>query len=373
MPDFELPDLGEGVTEGEVIEWKVSEGAQVTRDQVLCVIGTDKATVDIPSPYSGRVEALLASEGQVVHVGQVLIRVAGQGEDAGPKPIPAPPRGTATKAPPSNPRPAQGARILALPSVRRSARQRGRSLENVPGSGPGGRVRMQDLEAGGRVIPLRGSRRVMAERLAEAHRRVPQVTVVLECDMGAVESLVAGTRGSAEEVGVLGLVCLACLDQCGRQPIFNASLDEQALEVVYHPAVHLGIAVQTEDGLKVATLRDADRLTAAQLHRQLPELVEGARAGTLGAAQLAGATFTVSSGGRLGGLLATPIVNWPNVATLGVHEIQDRAVVRQGRVEAGRVANLSLSFDHRVIDGMTASAFLYGVRDFLERADQPKP
>lgn len=216
---------------------------------------------------------------------------------------------------------------------------------------------MADLSEGERRVPLRGTRRVMAERLSEAHRRVPQVTVALDCEMDAAEALVR-ERGP---VSILGLVCLATVAQVAEQPIFNTSLDEEAMEVVYHRQLDLGIAVQTDDGLKVATVRGAADLAPAALQREVDRLVAGAREGSLSTREVTGATFTISSGGRLGGLLATPIVNWPNVATLGIHEIQDRPVVRDGRVLPARCAVLSLSFDHRVIDGMTASVFLYAV------------
>ncbi len=355
--EFRLPDLGEGVTEGELVAWRVGEGAVVTRDQVLCVIGTDKATVEIPSPFAGRVERLLAREGQVVRVGDPLIRVRAGTPSGRSVPVPA----ARTEGPAERPTPAAApagtARVPALPSVRRAARQRGLRLEEMRGTGPRGRVRMADLSEGERRVPLRGARRVMAERLSEAHRRVPQVTVALDCEMDAAEALVR-ERGP---VSILGLVCLATVAQVAEQPIFNTSLDEEAMEVVYHRQLDLGIAVQTDDGLKVATVRGAAELAPSALQREVDRLVAGAREGSLSTREVTGATFTISSGGRLGGLLATPIVNWPNVATLGIHEIQDRPVVRDGLVLPARCAVLSLSFDHRVIDGMTASAFLYAV------------
>ncbi|MHB8325248.1 MAG: biotin/lipoyl-containing protein, partial [Candidatus Dormibacteria bacterium] len=194
MPDFRLPDLGEGITEGEVVEWRVEEGAQVIRDQVLVVIGTDKATVEIPSPFQGRVDAILAAAGAVVHVGDPLVRVdPGQLGDQLSASLPsepdAPP-GPRALPPAAQPEFTTVTSVPALPATRRAARELGIALDSVPGSGPAGRVRMSDLVVAGRRVALRGSRRVMAERMAEAHRQVPQVTVVLECDMGPVEALV---------------------------------------------------------------------------------------------------------------------------------------------------------------------------------------
>lgn len=341
MPDFKLPDLGEGVTEGEVVEWRVQVGSPVDRDQVLLVIATDKATVEIPSPFQGRVDAILAAEGAVVHVGDPLLRVDSgvtAGQDT-PAPSGAPAPGWTASAPPRPTGTGSGAvaaagAVPALPAVRRAARERGVGLESVPGSGPGGRVRMQDLQAPGRRVALRGPHRVMAQRMAEAHRRVPQVTVVLDCDMGLVEALVrsqpADPAGEAS-YSILGLTALAAVAGIRAQPLFNASFDERLMELEYHDSIHLGIAVQAGDGLKVATLRDADRLAPGDFQRQLGRLIAAAKAGTIGPAELSGSTFTISSAGRLGGLFATPIVNWPNLAVLGLHAIEDRPWCGLGR------------------------------------------
>ncbi len=368
MAEFNLPDLGEGVTEGEVIEWRVEEGAAIARDQILVVVGTDKATVEIPSPFEGVVDSILAPAGAVVEVGKPLIRVStAMDEAAASAPPPAEPRRSQSESAPPR-REAPGARVAALPSVRKRAREQGVALEAVVGSGPTGRVRMTDLLSSGRRVPLRGAQRVMAERMALAHRHVPQVTVVLECDFEAVEEVVhhAASDGSPS-ASILGLVALATLKGLRESPIFDASFDEERMELVYPRSTHLGIAVQTAQGLKVATIRDAGGRAPAELQLELDRLIAAARAGSLPPADLTGSTFTISSGGRLGGLMATTLVNWPNVATLGVHQIEARPVVRDGAVVVGRCANLSLSFDHRVIDGMAASSFLYGLRDRLQR------
>ncbi len=367
MAEFKLPDLGEGVTEGEVIEWRVAVGEEVELDQVLVVVGTDKATAEIPSPFQGKVGAILAPEGARIRVGAPLLRIDGpEPEAAAPQPEPA-----AAASPPAISERAgrddpASSRVRALPSTRRAARQRGVDLGQVSGSRPGDRVRIADLLKSGRRVPLRGAARIMAERMAAAHRIVAQVTVVLESDMEAVE----GAAGRPGGPTILGLICLAALAGLGDDPVFNASFDDQALEIVYHDRVKLGIAVQTPDGLVVATLADADLMAPATFQTELVRVVEAARGGQLSVAELGGSTFTVSSGGRMGGLLATPLVDWPNLAILGVHAIEDRAVVREGRVEVGRRANLSLSFDHRVIDGMRASAFLYRLADRLREPEK---
>jgi pyruvate dehydrogenase E2 component (dihydrolipoamide acetyltransferase) len=361
MAEFRLPDLGEGVTEAELVEWRVREGETVERDQILGVISTDKATVEIPSPFAGRVEAVLVAEGARIRVGDALLLVAGPGgptvASGGPAHAPEAPLPEAVPTPV----PVEARRVPALPAVRRAARHRGIVLESVVGTGVGGRVRLPDLLSQGRRVPLRGPARVMAEQVAMAHQQVPQVTVVLEVDVEALEARVAegATAEGAGQPTILGLICLATLTELADAPLFNASFDEQALELVYHERVHLGIAVQVADGLRVATVRDADLLTPVAFHQELQRVVAAARAGTLTATELSGSTFTISSGGKQGGLLATPLVNWPNVAILGMHAIQDRAVIKNGEVAVGRRANLSFSFDHRVIDGMTASRFLY--------------
>jgi pyruvate/2-oxoglutarate dehydrogenase complex dihydrolipoamide acyltransferase (E2) component len=373
MPEFRLPDLGEGITEGEVVEWRVAEGATVRRDQVLVVVGTDKATVEIPSPFDGRVEALLAVEGAKVRVGDPLLRVDTGVEE--PAAQPAQPSDSVEAGPPvevSPPHRDLGSRQRALPSVRRAAGLRGLELGELAGSGPQGRVRMADLLESGRRVPLRGAARLMAQRMTAAHQRVPQVTLVLEFDVAPMETRVsAAADGPGVPSTILGLISLATVAGLVADPLLNASLDDETMEIVYHERVHLGVAVQTDDGLRVATIRNADQLPADDFQTELERMVAAARAGSLTPADMTGSTFTVSSGGKLGGLLATPIVNWPNLATLGVHAIQDRAVVVDGRVVPGRRANLSLSFDHRVVDGMRASGFLYELEARLTRIAGP--
>ncbi len=382
MLEFRLPDLGEGVTEGEVVEWRVRPGATIRSDEVLVVVGTDKATVEIPSPFTGTVAALLVSEGTVVPVGTPLVRIedpTGPASTTAATPPATAPAPTAPP-PPAGPPAPQGASVPALPAVRRQARRAGLDLARVPGTGPGGRVRAADLLRAGapgpgsatreRREPLRGARRVAAERLAEAHRHVPQVTYVLDVDFGPAEAAAASGKGVGSPT-LLGYVCAATVATLHLHPIFNSRYDEATGEVVYLPVIDLGLAVQAAGGLIVPVLRDAGALTLPDMQVALAELIERARQGHLGAAELTGATFTVSSAGRLGGLLATPLVNWPNVATLGVHAVADRAVVRDGRLAIGRMANLSLSFDHRVIDGMAAAAFLHELADRLRRPTDP--
>jgi pyruvate dehydrogenase E2 component (dihydrolipoamide acetyltransferase) len=348
--EFKLPDLGEGVAEGEVARWLVQVGEHVEEDDPLVEIQTDKTTVEIPSPASGTVARILVGEGELVPVGTPLV-VIGDGE-----------------APPAEP-PEPAGRVQATPLVRRLARELGVDLDAVRGTGPGGRVTEEDVRqvavAGGqtpgpgpeRRVPLRGVRRVIAEHLTTAHREVPAVTVVEECDFTELGRV----RG---ERSYLPYVLQAVVGSLKEFPELNATLAGE--EIVFWERYDLGVAVQTEEGLVVPVLRGADSLSLDELDAEARRLAEGGRAGTLDPAELRGSTFTVTSPGRLGGLFATPLVNHPEVAILGLHRIAPRPVVRDGEIVARDVGLLSCTFDHRVVDGARASEFLLHVIERLE-------
>ncbi|HST26006.1 MAG TPA: dihydrolipoamide acetyltransferase family protein [Gaiellaceae bacterium] len=359
--EFRLPDLGEGLTEGEVARWLVQEGQEIAEDDPLVEVQTDKATVEIPSPAAGTVSRILVAEGEVVAVGTVLVVI---GEDAGAAGRSAPDvkkLGLAA-APPAAPRP-KGAPVRATPLVRRIASELGVDLAAVAGTGPQGRVTEDDVRAAagsgggqtpprhepgpateGRRVPLRGTRRVIAEHMARAHREVPPVTWVEECDFGAVdrERLVAA-------------VVSACAQALKEFPELNARLEGG--EIVELDRYDIGVAVQTDQGLVVPVVRGADSLAVDEIDAEVRRLAEGARAGTLAATELRGSTFTVSSAGKLGGLLQTPIVNYPEVAILSLGRIADRPVVRDGEVVARPIGMVALTFDHRVVDGARAAEF----------------
>ena len=343
---FKLPDLGEGLTEGEVARWLVAEGQEIAEDDPLVEIQTDKATVEIPSPYGGTVLKILVAEGELAPVGAELVVIGAAGESFDAV-VAAPSGDGAERAAKLTAAPVE--RVKATPVVRRIAAELGVDLAALTGTGPGGRVTEDDVRAAvgggeGRREPLRGVRRVIAEHMARAHREVPPVTWVEECDF--------------EDVPLdrlLPIVVKACADALVAFPELNARLDGDA--IVLLERYDIGVAVQTEDGLVVPVVRGANEKTIDALASEIADLAERARAGALGADELRNSTFTVSSAGKLAGLFQTPIVNYPEVAILSIGRVAQRAVVRDGEVVVRRTGALALTFDHRVVDGARAAAF----------------
>jgi pyruvate dehydrogenase E2 component (dihydrolipoamide acetyltransferase) len=376
--EFKLPDLGEGLTEGEIARWLVAEGDEVGEDQPLVEIQTDKTTVEIPSPAAGTVSRILVAEGDTVPVGTVLVVIGGDGDVPAdveqPRAEPAPQREPAARSPASAP--PSGGRVRATPLVRRLAQELGVDPEAVEATGPQGRITEEDVRraaagasaegvasepaAGERREALRGVRRRIAEHLTTSHREVPAVTVVEECDFTALD----GVRG---ERSYLPYVLQASVAGLRTVPELNARLEGD--EIVYLARFDLGVAVQTDQGLIVPVLRRADERSLDELEAESARLAEAARGGTLRPEELRGSTFTVSSGGRLGGLFATPLVNHPEVGILGVHRIGERPVARDREIVVRKVGWLSCTFDHRVVDGTRASTFLLEVIARLEQPD----
>ena len=365
---FRLPDLGEGLTEGEVARWLVSEGQEISEDDALVEIQTDKATVDIPSPYAGTVLAILVAEGEVVPVGTELVLIGDPGErdaalsasnNLSQASVPAV---DAVDGPSDNL--SQGlsprtGRVQATPVVRRIAQELGVDLASLSGSGPGGRITEEDVRAAasgsgeGRREPLRGVRRVIAEHMMRAHREVPPVTWVEECDLEAVPLEL-----------LLPSVVRATAESLVEFPELNARFDGDA--IVYLDRYDVGVAVQTEDGLVVPVVRGADTKSVEELGAEIADLAERARAGELAPDELRGSTFTVTSAGKLAGLFQTPIVNHPEVAILSIGRVAPRAVVRDGEVVIRSTGTLAITFDHRVVDGARAAAFGLAVIAQLE-------
>ena len=344
-----MPDLGEGVAEGEIVRWLVAPGQEVAEDDLLVEIQTDKATVEIPSPAAGVVSRILAEEGSVVPVGDLLVVIGA--EDALPG-----------NTPPAVTEPAQS-RVQATPAVRRLAAELGVDLAALAGDGPVTEAAVRAAAGGaggGRREPLRGVRRAIAEHLSRSHREVPAVTVVEECDF----TQLSARRG---ELSYLPFVLQATATALGRHRALNARLERD--EIVYLDDVHLGVAMQTEAGLVVPVVRDAAAKPVEQLAAEVAGLGAAAAAGTLAPEQLRGSTFTVSSAGRLGGLFATPLVNHPEVAILGLHRIAPRPAVIDGAIVVREIGLVSCTFDHRVVDGAVASAFLLDVIAGLEGQD----
>jgi pyruvate dehydrogenase E2 component (dihydrolipoamide acetyltransferase) len=363
--ELKLPDLGEGLTEGEIARWLVSEGQEVAEDDPLVEIQTDKTTVEIPSPAAGKVARILVAEGDVVPVGTVLVVI---GEDGAAGEPPATPATRPERTPQgSDPRHVQTGRVRATPLVRRIAQELGVSLEEVAATGPSGQVTEADVRAAagrlkgqtpamseeGRREPVRGVRRLIAEHMARAHREVPPVTWVEECDFTGVDlKLLVPT--------VLQAVAASLVEY----PELNARLEGD--EIVYLDRYDLGVAVQTEQGLVVPVVRGCDSRPVEELADDLARLAEAARAGKLAAADLHGSTFTVTSAGKLAGLFQTPIVNHPEVAILSIGRIGERPVVRDGEIVARTIGTIAITFDHRVVDGARAAEFGLAVIRRLE-------
>ncbi|MEV0003544.1 dihydrolipoamide acetyltransferase family protein [Micromonospora sp. NPDC050980] len=467
--DFLLPDLGEGLSEAEIVEWRVAVGDVVTVDQTVVEVETAKAVVDVPCPYPGRVVALHGAVGEVRPVGRPLITVApldvddaadphatyreeeragsgnvligygtGHGgpgrrrrrprlsvaaESGAPAPSepPAPPTaGAPTAGATADGAAADGAAgatdrsgatapLVISPIVRRLARERGVDLASLRGTGPGGVIRRADVEAvadapaarlaavpdapagptpqahhgtapdahvglaaagdGDVVVPLTGIRKVIADKLSRSRREIPEVTIWVDVDAtGLLETRAAINAATPDApVSILALLARICLSGLRRYPQLNARVDTEGQRIVQSAGVHLGIAAQTDRGLVVPVLRDAQRLTTGELAAALAETTASARAGTLQPARLSGGTFTLNNYGVFGVDGSTPIINHPEAALLGVGRIVDKPWVVDGQLAVRKVTQLSLTFDHRVCDGGVAGGFLRHVADCVER------
>jgi pyruvate dehydrogenase E2 component (dihydrolipoamide acetyltransferase) len=367
---FKLPDLGEGLTEGEVARWHVAVGDDLREDDPLVDIQTDKATVEIPSPYAGTVLRILVAEGDIAPVGADLVVIGEPGEEvAAPASAPTPPRGSEPQGRPAAAASSSG-KVQATPLVRKIAQELGVDLSSLAGTGSGGRITEEDVRAAagsgapsdgeGRREPLRGVRRVIAEHMARAHREVPPVTWVEECDFGLVprEQLLAS-------------VVKACAAALADFPELNARLEGD--DLVYLDRCDIGVAVQTDQGLVVPVVRGCREKAIGEIQAEIERLAEGARVGSLSAEELRGSTFTVTSAGKLAGLFQTPIVNYPEVAILSVGRIAPRPVAREGEVVVREIGTIAVTFDHRVVDGARAAAFGLAVIDLLQEADGATP
>ncbi len=400
--EFRLPDIGEGVAEGEVVKWLVKEGAEVKENQPLVEIMTDKVNVEIPSPRKGTILRLMAKEGEAVKVGQVLLVIGEKGEQASapaavaptltaakaPAAVPA----KATVAPPSPPVavPKKPQEILATPATRKLARDLGIDLATVQGTGPGGRITDDDVkqfkEVGGRPaavavtvagprgveerVPLRGIRRKVAEHMVRSRDTAAHVTHVDEVDMTEVVQMREKAKASAEKRGVkltyLPFIIKALVPALKKYPYLNASLDDEKGEIVLKKYYNIGIATDTEQGLVVPVIKGAEHKSITQLAEEISRLSERARAGQLTLEEIQGSTFTITNVGGIGGVFATPIINYPEVAILGVHKITKRPVVKANQVVIRDMTYLSVSFDHRVLDGATAAQFMNVIKQYLE-------
>jgi pyruvate dehydrogenase E2 component (dihydrolipoamide acetyltransferase)/2-oxoisovalerate dehydrogenase E2 component (dihydrolipoyl transacylase) len=390
--DFALPEIGEGVYEAELVSWLVKVGDPVKRGQGLLEVMTDKATMEVPAPFAGTVTALNAEPGQQIKVGDVILSYDGAGRTAAPAVAPAA-RPAAAEAKHSNGPAvtAGGGRlpVKAAPSVRYLARKLGIDLAGIPGSGPQGRILIEDVTARlpragdgpsgevrkrvaaearpdygkpGTHIKMQGLRRKIAEHVAVAKRTIPHYSYVDECDVTDLVKLREGLREVYARAGVkltyLAFFVKAAVAALKEVPLVNASLDEAGGEIVLHDRYHVGIAVSTAAGLIVPVLRDADKKDLGSIAREIERLSADARAGKSKLEDLRGGTFTVTSVGNIGGLFSTPVINHPEVGILGIGKVVKRPVFDDaGRVRPADLVYLSLSFDHRVVDGAVGAAF----------------
>jgi pyruvate dehydrogenase E2 component (dihydrolipoamide acetyltransferase) len=396
--DVKLPDIGEGVAEGEIVRWLVRVGDGVKEDQPLVEVMTDKASVEIPSPRTGTIEAILVVEGAVVPVGTVLVSIAVAGAGAASAPAAAHAAAgsttTATKtavAPAPAGAPAGGgsgaaARIEATPAVRALAKELGVALESLAGTGAGGRITADDVKAaaGGtpaaatastptadeKRVPLRGLRRKIAEHMRRSLTTAAQFTFVAECDFTVMVEHRAQQAAAAERAGIkltyLAYVFRALPSVLKQFPLLNSSLDDAAGEIVLKQHYHLGLATNTEEGLTVPIVHDAEKLGLFALAREIDRLATAAREHKLKLEELQGGTFTVTSTGAKGGVLATPILHHPQVAILGLHAVTKKPAVVNGQIVVRDLGNLSLSLDHRVVDGAVGADFLYALIEKLQ-------
>ena len=412
---FKLPDLGEGIVEAEIVQWHISAGDTVAEDQPLVEMMTDKAVVEIPSPINGTIVSIHGNPGDIVTVGTELIVFDRDGAEAGdaeaslapeppavpktepetapktqtaaparpptsPAPLPAPARPIPAAAP-SNRRP------LASPAVRRRAKDAGVDLVHVAGSGPAGRISHDDLDAfmagGGQPtrtlkaprtdtteVPVIGLRRKIAERMALSKRSIPHFSYVEEVDVTELEDLRGHLNGNRTadqpKLTVLPFLIQALVRVLGDFPQCNATYDDERGVVTRYGGLHFGVATQTDSGLKVPIIRHAETLDLWQSATELGRVSAAAKNNTASRDELSGSTITITSMGRLGGIASTPVINYPEVAIIGVNRLVERVAVRDGRFVARKMMNLSSSFDHRVVDGYDAAAMIQSVKNLLE-------
>ncbi len=404
---FKLPDIGEGVVEGEVVQWHVSVGDSVSEDDPIVDVMTDKATVTIPSPVSGVISSLSGDVGDMIAVGSSLMEIDSEGEGGGPAaedaevqepvPDPDPPKAPEPAPAPKAPEPApsesqsQTGRVLASPAVRKRARENDVDLSNVRGSGPAGRIRHADLDAfiaaGGAVsgappmayslkrtevtpVKVVGLRRKISEQMSLSKSRIPHFSYFEEVDITELENLrqiLNSTRDETQpKLTYLPFIMIALAKIMPDHPECNAHFDDEAGVVNRNAAVNLGIATQTDRGLYVPVVKHVESMDIWKTASEMQRVSGSARDGSASLDELTGSTFTITSLGREGGLGATPIINHPEVAILGVHKAREMPVARNGAIVIRRIMNLSSAFDHRVVDGADGASLIQHLKRMLE-------
>ena len=402
---FNLPDVGEGVVEGEIVKWNVKAGDTVKEDDPLVELMTDKATVAIPSSVNGKVVSTTGKPGDMVPVGAELIvfEVSGDGpskpepepepepEPAAPEPKPEPKTEPAPKPAAPTPPPAvasTGAKPLASPAVRRRAREAGVDLSQVTGTGPAGRISHDDLDTfisgGGRLaavqsgvkmtgveeVPVIGLRRKIAEKMSISKRNAAHFSYFEEVDVTELESLrqhLNSTRSDNQpKLTYLPFIIQALVKAARKFPQCNAIYDEEKGVVFRHQALHVGISTQTDDGLMVPVIKHAESRDVWDTASELIRVTTAAREKTATVDDLTGSTITITSLGAMGGLGATPIINHPEVSIVSIHAARDRAVARDGEVVVRKMMNLTSSFDHRIVDGYDGALLIQELKSMLE-------
>ncbi len=424
---FKMPDLGEGTVEAEIVAWHVKVGDQVDEDQVLAEVMTEKAAVEVPAPVTGRVISLTGGPGDMVRVGAALAVFETEGGEAEPLPaqsaadVPGVAEPTAkvesaapvaatvsgarktvaetapdiVAAPAASEAPARTGRVMASPAARRRAREAGLDLAQVQGSGPHGRITRQDLDAalagsapvvsgaakvrkpsglvarsGTDEIRVIGVRRVIANRMTDAKRNIPHFAYVEEVDVTELESLRQHLNSSAPtgsgSLTYLPFLIAALARVLEQFPQCNAWFDAERNVVIRHRPLHAGVATQTPDGLKVPVVRHAEARSLWELADEIKRVSDAARSGKATKDELTGSTITVTSLGKLGGIVSTPIINAPEMAIIGVNKAVERPMIQNGGIAVRRVMNLSSSFDHRFVDGYDAAAMIQALKDMLE-------
>lgn len=399
--EFKLPDLGEGITSGEIKKWHVRKGQKVEEDQTIAEVETDKAVVELPSPTTGTIVDMKAPEGAKVNVGDVIAEIQ---EEGAPEEKKAPPvqakaeekapeaRKPEARAPPVEEK-KEKVPVLATPATRMLAKQLGVDVEAIKGTGPGGRITDEDVKkAGGKPpakpaevpakapavagaeerIPMRGIRKTIADNLMRSLAKTAQVTVVDDADLtklvelrGRINQELAGTA----KVSYLAFMVKAVVTALKAHPMLNSSVDDEKGEIVIKKYYNIGIAVDTDRGLIVPVLKNADKKSVIDISKELVHMIELTRDGKIGLEQLKGSTFTIANIGSIGGLFSTPIINYPEAAILEMQQIRDMPRAVGGVIVPRKVMYLPLTIDHRVVDGAEGQRFLNDLRRYLEEPE----
>ena len=396
--EFKLPDLGEGMVESEIGEWFIKVGDQVTEEDLVCTMMTDKAAVELSSPVSGKVIKLAGEPGDIVAVGAAVVVFETDATAPVANTAPTEEPALVTEPEPAGTRPSEQSRVATSPAIRRRAKEAGINLQEVPGTGAGGRITRKDFEAylntagavlataTGLVAPSSGAatgvrpetkeikviglRRIIAERMATASREIPHFTYVEEIDITELEALRkhlnSKNTNPEQRLTPLPFLGLALIRALREFPQCNATYDKDRNVLIQHGPVHLGVATQTSDGLKVPVVQNADALSLDQLASEIRRISEAARNNSITRNELSGSTITITSLGKLGGIVSTPVINQPEVGIIGVNRAVERPVVLNGQVDIRLMMNLSSSFDHRFVDGYDAAAMIQRIREMLE-------